>query len=475
VIALYDYQAAAVAELRRAYAAGRRAPLLVLPTGAGKTVCFTYMAQRAAEKARRVLVLVHRKELVNQVSAALGQWGVAHGCIAPGAKPTRDGVQVAMVQTLARRIKLDRAGAYRFDFVIVDEAHHCIEASTWGEVLQHNRHARFLGVTATPCRLDGKGLGIAVGGFFDSIVSGPTVAELIDLGRLAPPVVFAPPVSVEITGVKKRGGDFAQGQLAARMDQRELTGDAVAHYRRHCGGAPAIAFTVTREHAAHVVEEFQRAGFQSAVLTGATADKERARMIADLGRGVLQVLASCNVVSEGTDIPAVRAALLLRPTASYGLHMQQIGRALRVAPGKDRAVILDHAGNCHRHGLPTEPMEWSLLGQERRSAPPLKVCFACEAMIPISAMTCPECGHEIRGAEVEESDDCRPSWLSQRREDLVELTPAMRASISRQRRAAERQARTIEELATIGRARGYQWADSWARHRWEELHGRRCA
>jgi superfamily II DNA or RNA helicase len=472
VIELYDYQRAAVEQLRRVYAAGRRAPLLVLPTGGGKTVCFTYLASRAADKGLRVLVLVHRRELVQQVSAALTQWDVPHGCIAPAAAPTDAAVQVAMVQTLARRVKLDRVGAYRFDLVIVDEAHHCIEASSWGAVLKHNSGARILGVTATPCRLDGKGLGAHCGGFFDAMVTGPSVSELVEIGRLARPVVFAPEHAVDLSGVRKRGGDYVSGELAARMDSLALTGDAVAHYRRHCNGAPAIAFAVTTEHAAHIAEDFARQGFQAAVLTGATPDKERARMIDDLGHGALQVLASCNVVSEGTDVPAVTAAILLRPTASYALAMQQIGRALRSVPGKERALILDHAGNCHRHGLPTEPVEWTLEGAKRGGVAPMKGCFRCEALVPASASVCPECGHVFGGSAGQEVE--LPLPLT-RAGELVELTPEKRAEMRRARIAEERRARTAEDLATLGRARGYQYPDSWAKHRWHELHGRRRA
>lgn len=470
-LALYDYQEAAVRQLRAQYAAGSRAPLLVLPTGGGKTVCFTYMAQRACARGLRVLVLVHRRELVHQVSVALDQWGVTHGRITASDPPVPAPVQVAMIQTLARRVKLDRRGAFRFDLVIVDEAHHCIASSSWGQVLKHNEAARVLGVTATPCRLDGKGLGIDSGGFFDALVAGPSVSELIERGRLAQPVVFAPERTVDLSGLAKRGGDFVQGQLGARMDRPALTGDAVAHYRTHCGGAAAIAFTVTREHAAHVAEDFARAGFQAAVLSGSTPDRDRERMIRDLGTGALNVLASCNVVSEGTDVPAVQAAILLRPTASFALAMQQMGRALRVAPGKERAIILDHAGNCHRHGLPTEPVEWSLEGVRRRSASDLKPCFACASLMPARATVCPACGHALPRAGSAAAEQDQTELPLMQSGDLVELTPEMRRAVRQQRLREERRARSVDELAALGRARGYRYPDGWARYRFGELHG----
>jgi DNA repair protein RadD len=476
-LALFDYQDAAAAELRRAYARGCRAPLLVLPTGGGKTVVFTYITKCGAAKGTRVLLLAHRKELVAQISAALGRWDVPHGIISPDMPPTPHPVQVAMAQTLARRVKLDKSGRFKFDLVIVDEAHHATRDSIWGEILQHNEihkshgnGARLLGVTATPCRLDGKGLGVQADGFFDDIVIGPSVEELIRRGRLAPPVVYAPDKSVDLSGVKVRGGDYNQGQLAARMDQSALTGDAVEHYRRHCGGAPAIAFTVTVEHAGHVVEDFKKSGYQAAVLTGSTPDKERAAMIRDLGTGALHVLASCNVVSEGTDIPTVVAAIMLRPTASYALAMQQMGRALRACPGKDKAIILDHAGNSLRHGLPTEPVEWSLEGVKRNSRVELKPCYDCKAMIPARSRACPVCNKDFYPQRLTSPQVEQEALPLAQAGNLVELTPEKRAELRRWRRQAEQKARTLADFRAIGEACGYK--PKWAEYRYNELRGR---
>ena len=474
-IDLFNYQQRAVVDLRAAYAAGYQAPLLVLPTGGGKTVCFTYMTQQAVTKGRRVLIVVHRRELVTQTAKALAAWGVDHGLILPGAAVADAPVQVAMVQTLARRLRKPDA-ALDFDFIIVDEAHHGIQSSSWGQVLKAYPAAKYLGVTATPCRLDGKGLGKHVQGFFDTLVVGPSVSELIEQGRLVRPVVFAPEVLPKLEGLKKQGGDYALNALAERMVRSGITGDAVEHYRTRCEGAPGIAFTVTRAHAAAVTAAFQVAGYQAAMLTGDTPERERAAMIEDLGAGRLNVLASCNVVSEGTDIPAVVAAILLRPTASYALAMQQMGRALRTAPGKDRAIILDHAGNCLRHGLPTEPMAWSLDGIQKtrgaREEAPVKRCEDCGACVPIRAAECPECGAVFEVA---------PVVPTARGGELVELTagrmmtPAQRAAQRRRRLAEERLAGSIHELAAIGKRRGYRYPMAWAQHRFVELQSGRAS
>ena len=459
MIALYDYQDSLTVAVRRAFQAGYRAPLLVLPTGAGKTVCFTWMAEQAQARGKRVLILVHRKELVSQTSAALALWGVAHGIISGSAKPSRHPVQVAMVQTLANRVALDKTGRFKFDLIIIDEAHHATLNSGWAKVLAHNPKAKLLGVTATPVRLDGKGLGIEAQGFFDVLICGPSAADLVARGRLVRSVVYAPAQSLDLSMVASRGGDYVTAQLAAAVDKAAITGDAVAHYSRYAADLAAIAFTITVAHGGHVVEQFKQAGIAAALLTGATPAKERAQLIKDLGAGQLKVLASCNVVSEGTDIPKVAAALLLRPTASYGLAMQQIGRALRTAPGKDKAIILDHAGNVLRHGLPTDEVEWSLQGMARphaKGAALVKACKGCGALLSVKASSCLDC-HVVCPAVAP-----RDELVSVADGELVELTAEQLASLKAQKRQALIKARTKEQLVSLGKERNYQYPALWA-------------
>ena len=192
-------------------------------------------------------------------------------------------------------------------------------------------------------------------------------------------------------------------------------------------------------------------------------------MIRDLGRGALHVLASCNVVSEGTDIPTVTAAIMLRPTASYALAMQQMGRALRVCPGKDRAIILDHAGNSIRHGLPTEPVEWSLEGVKRKTKVDLKPCYDCRAMIPARSSKCPVCGKAFSAERPAPPATGQEMLPFHRAGNLVELTPEKRAELRRWRIQAEKRARTLQDFQAIGEVMGYK--RGWAKHRYDELRG----
>lgn len=458
-ITLRGYQDGAVNRVRGAFNRGARAVLLVMPTGAGKTVCFSYIAFHAAAKGKRILLLAHRRELILQISRALGLWGLRHGLIMPEEAEKGYPVQVASIATLVRRLY---PGKYRFDLIVVDEAHHAVEGTGLGRILEAFPEARTLGVTATPCRLDGRGLGRTAAGYFDALVEGPTVLELIEAGYLARPAVFAPPAGRDLNlhGIKMTAGDYNLGELAQAMDRAPLTGDAVAHYRRHCDRAPALAFCVTVAHAAHVARQFQDAGYQAAVLDGETPDFRRDQMIRDLGRGHLHVLASCNVVSEGTDIPTVQAAILLRPTASYALAMQQMGRALRTCPGKERAIILDHAGNTRRHGLPTEPGQWSLDNGPRRrdsGAPPVRDCPSCGAVFASAARGCPECAHPSDFARPPEGPPLACTG---------DLEAVDAVAVARQRRLEVEQADTLEALQAIGKSRGYR--PGWAYHAWRE-------
>lgn len=467
---LRPYQTKAVDDLRRSYGAGKKAPLLVLPTGGGKTFCFTYLADKAAQKGNRAIVLVHRQELLMQTSRSLDVLGVGHGLISPQFRenPTVP-VQVASVQTLRGRIKRSH---YRPDLIIIDEAHHAT-AGSWRAILDAFPGAKVLGVTATPIRADGTGLDEV----FDDIVLGPSMAELIADGYLVEPEIIGSPVEPDLKGVRKSKGDYNQKELAERTNKPAIVGSAVDHYRKFCRGLPAIVFCVSVEHAETVAADFRSAGFRFKRLDGTMPDAERKQAIDDLANGRLDGLTSCDIISEGTDIPVVGAAIQLRATDSLALNLQQLGRALRpiYAPGYDlstregrlaaiaasikpKAIILDQVGNWRRHGFPQDDREWTLEGMDKKrrgssedDGPAVKQCEKCFAVFR-PAPCCPKCGHipaiKERKVEVVEGE-------------LVKITPEMKAAAALERKKEISGARTREQLLEVARRRGYNplWVD----------------
>lgn len=450
-IELRPYQERFVADLRAAYAKGARALLGVAPTGSGKTVMFSYMASEAIRRGRRVGVMAHRIELLDQIGATLHDFDVPHGFVSPGRSPDPFApVQVCSVFSVARRI--ERYARRPFDFLIVDEAHHAAGGSTWHQVIGVHRNARVLGVTATPMRLSGEPVADA----FDAMVVGPTTGELIELGALARYRAFAP-TTPELDGVHRRMGDFVRPELDTAMDRPTITGDAVTHYLRLARGKRALAFCVSIAHAEHVAAQFIAAGVSAASLDGHMERGERRETIRRFVDGETLVLTSCDLVSEGFDLPAIEAVILLRPTQSLALHLQQIGRGLRPYPGKETALILDHAGNLMRHGLPDEPREWTLQGRGKDAAKPgetaipVRTCASCFGVFR-PAPACPHCGAPVmvEGRRVEEIEG-----------ELAEVDIEV---LRRAKRAEQGRAQTFEQLVALGRARGYRAPEGWARH-----------
>jgi len=224
---LRPYQVAGVQDIRGAFRAGCRAVLYYLPTAGGKTIVFCHIAERAAAMGKRILILVHRKELLDQAIEKFLELKIPFGVIAPKRTQTNDLVQVASVDTLIRRLsRIEKP-----DLVIVDEAHHCIPGNKWGKVIDfHNPFV--LGVTATPCRLKGKGLGKKVGGYFERLILGPPIKKLTGLGFLSPAKTFASLIDIDMSGVKTQAGDFEKSTLAQAVDTQKITGNVVEHYQK---------------------------------------------------------------------------------------------------------------------------------------------------------------------------------------------------------------------------------------------------
>jgi DNA repair protein RadD len=477
-VVLRDYQAEGTSRLRCEYAGGKRAVLFVLATGGGKTICFAYITHGAASKRKRVLIVAHRRELIKQASRKLSEAGVEHGIIAPGFTPTHDAVQVASIQTLANR--LDKIG--QFDLIVVDEGHHAV-AGTYVKLIASQSSAKLLLVTATPERLDGRGLGITAGGCCDAMVIGPSSGALIREGYLTPIRVFAPPTGPDLSGVKIRMGDYEKAGLAAAMSAPTLVGDAVEHYARHAPGKPSVAFCVSVEHARGVAQTFRAAGWRAVAADGSMATAERDAALGGLATGTVQVLCVCDLVSEGLDIPGISVVIILRATRSLVNFLQWIGRGLRpvYSPGfdmetsdgrmasiaaseKPHCLVLDHAGCTLTHGMPDADRDWSLDGRpKKQKAPPTKQCPECFA-IHAPAPECPVCGHSYE-SEIKEAREMQVVAGQ-----LAEIDAAALARLkSAPLHALLKTATTREDLEKIRKARGYK--AGWIRHVLREREG----
>ena len=389
---LRPYQTELIDGVRDAYRHGYRAPCIVLPCGGGKSVIVAEMAKRTTENGKQVLFIVHRRELCDQIWNTFYRWGVdMHYCM------------VGMVQTICRR--LDRIPPPAL--IITDENHHSLAAS-YRKIYEYFPHARRIGVTATPVRLDGSGLADVN----DKLVIGVNAKWLIENHFLAPYDYYAPSL-VDLTGVKISKGEYAVGDVEQLMIRKAVFGSVIEYYRKLADGKQAICYCTSVKHSQEMAKQFNDAGIDAAHLDGETPKPERERIVEAFREGRIDILCNVDLISEGFDVPDCECAILLRPTQSLTLYIQQSMRCMRYKPGK-RAIIIDHVGNYARFGLPDQDREWTLEGKKRRGRQDndesLNVrqcpqCFCTFASLDDSGKPvriCPQCGFEFPKKERQE-------------------------------------------------------------------------
>lgn len=462
---LRSYQSDVVDRIWAAIAAGCRAPLIVAPTGAGKTVIAAEIVRREIGAGRRALFLAHRRELIAQASEKLHALGILDQGIILAGHPTRPAapVQIASISTLhARAVRSTKMDLPPADLVLVDEAHH-IRAASYRAIVAEYPEAVIIGLTATPCRGDGRGLGNS----FDRIIECPGVAELIELGYLVPTRVFAPS-RPDLSGVKVARGDYVEAQLAERMDRAELVGDIVEHWLRLAERRRTVVFATTVAHSVHLRDQFRAAGVWAEHIDGGTPADERDGILAKLRAGSVEVVCNCAVLCEGWDQPEVACLVLARPTRSTALFRQMVGRALRPAPGKVDALVLDHAGAVFEHGFIDDPIRWTLQEDRRAENPRQAARMAHKA--PALA-TCPEC-HAVRlGGQA--CSNC--GWRPQARAEVVAVRDGDLAPVDRNRKVGladwtpEEKHSFFRQLIWIARERNYR--AGWASHKYRERFG----
>jgi len=415
---LRPYQAALRDQVYTAWTAGAVDVMAVLATGGGKTVVFSDVI---ANNQGPSVAIAHRQELVTQISMALARNGVHHRIVGPKsvariattlhiAELKRNFVDpmsqvaVAGVDTLIRHDQND-PWLNRVTLVVTDEAHHLLRGNKWGNARALFPNARGLGVTATPVRADGQGLGRHADGVFDFMACGPSMRELIDMGSLTEYRIFAPPSDLDLRDVPlSASGDFSPVKLSTAVHKSHIVGDVVAHYLRIAPGKLGVTFAVDVAAAAEIAKAYRDAGVPAEVVSANTNDSLRASILRRFrARDILQ-LVNVDLFGEGFDLPAIEVVSMARPTQSYGLFAQQFGRSLRPLEGKANAIIIDHVGNVHRHGLPDAARVWSLNRRDKRAkldttgVIPVRTCPECTSAYERFRVACPYCGHKVEPA-----------------------------------------------------------------------------
>lgn len=437
---LRPYQTDLVTRLSQSWRTKHKAPCIVLPCGGGKSVIVAEIAKRTTENGKLVLFLVHRKELCDQIRETFRWWGVDMALC-----------NIMMVQTAARRLDRMEQPA----LIITDENHHS-RAATYKKIYEHFPQAYRVGVTATPVRIDGSGLGDVN----DDLIVGVSAKWLIENHCLAPYDYYAPS-EMDMSSLHTKHGEYDMVEAEKMLSEKCIYGDVIKHYKIYASGAKAVCYCVSIRYSKMMAKAFCDAGIPAAHIDGSTSKGERNSVIAAFRSGEIQILCNVDLISEGFDVPDCGCAILLRPTKSLTLYIQQAMRCMRYKEGK-RAVILDHVGNVRRFGMPDDDREWTLKTRQKREVDPFDVvmCEQCFYIFPKytkegkRAACCPKCLTPLQKqvGDAPQKSDLEPEENAAAKLEKVtevHIVPAMPS-----------QCRTLGDLAAYGKAKGYKpgWA-----------------
>lgn len=448
-----------------------RSVLGVLPTGGGKTVCFSYIVH---QQSGATAVIVHRREIIKQISLSLAAFEIKHRVVAPDnvvaivrrahlrkygksyVDPLAE-VGVASAQTLTSKGTAKNQTLQRWikqcALAVYDEAHHYVGDGSWGKAVRMFDHTpKLLHVSASPDRADGKPLE-----FCDTLVEGKNTQWMIENGRLAPFKYFAPASNLGIDDIPvTASGDFNAKAFRAQVVASDIIGDVVAEYLKRARGKKAIVFATDVETAYDMADALQAAGVRAVALHGGTDSPEREKALDGFEGDQYDVLVNVDLFDEGFDVPGVECVIQARPTMSVIKFLQQCGRALRTAPGKEYAILIDMVRNWERHGLPSFPRQWTIEGRQRnssgpRDAEPMSLCLECTQPFPVYLKACNLCGAERVPAGRGTPDEVAG--------DLFELDVAAMQALFAKREAANMSDQDFERdmiarnVPPIGRAR----------------------
>lgn len=329
--------------------------LFQMPTGTGKTTVFSEIVRRARLKNKTILIVVHRKELVEQIVDRLSNFEIEAGIISGQFKPdTEKEVQVATIQSLSNR-QYPAA-----DIIIIDECHHA-KAATYKKLWEIYPKARFLGVTATPIRMSGEGFS----DLFDILANCGKLSEFVAQGYLVK-VRHLVGMTPNLSSIRVKMNDYAQDELGELMQDTELMADLVESYHKKAEGKKTIVFAVNIEHSRQIVQRYRMEGIPADHIDANTPKKEREEILQRFRDGQIKVLSNVDIVSEGFDVPDCEVVQLARPTKSLPLYLQQVGRCMRPSPGKTEGIVLDNAGLWLEHGFCQQDRLWTLKGKKKR-------------------------------------------------------------------------------------------------------------
>lgn len=397
---------------------GKRNMLAVLPTGGGKSVVVADIVNDSNALGAKQAVIAHRNELIGQMSLHVGARGVKHRIIGPQqmvsqiiASHRREfsgqcfinpsaNCAVAGVDTLISRFDDLEDWGGQIDDWTIDEAHHVLAANKWGKAVTLFPNAKGLGVTASPSRADGQGLGRHVDGLFDDMVIGPSTRQLIDIGAISDYEYVCPASDFQIDDdAVTPSGDFSPKKMAEASKKSHIVGDIVKEYINRAFGRRHIVFATDVETAHDIAKQFQAFGIPSAAVSGKTPAATRDEYVRRFRDGVIWVLVNVDLFGEGFDVPACYGVSFGRPSASLAVFLQQGGRALRMLLGKQFGLIIDHVSNWKRHGLPDKGRFWTLDRRDKRKKReldpediPLAVCRNCSRPYERFHRACPHCG-----------------------------------------------------------------------------------
>lgn len=384
---LRPYQIDALEQIRKFYRTGDKKVLLWLATGGGKTLIFSQVLKGVHEKGKKAIMVVRGKSLVEQASQRLDREGVPHGVIQANHPRNRpdEPIQICSIDTLARRRITPEA-----DLIVIDEAH-LASSESFKWLVSHYPDAYFLPVTATPFVKSG------LRHIADQVVHTITMRELIAQGFLVPPKYFVPS-RIDLSAVKidRRTNDYATASLEEAMSRANIFGDLVKAYREKASGRSAICFAVSIEHSLALRDNFRAHGIRAEHVEANTSQDERDACIKRLRDGELDIICNVGILTTGVDIPFLGCIILARPTKSYNLYIQMLGRGTRIHEGKENFIVLDHVNNIEEHGFIENEAEIDLDGKKpSEKKERVVICGNClNAFSPLDGYECPECGYD---------------------------------------------------------------------------------